>query len=438
MCYGSWLVTGFSLVLLLATVAMVTAIGGESTTEWDELLELTGDSGEMMIHCLLDTFHMHFITLVVGNRATLTVLLWLEPPPEVGTTPSNPESRDSSPSEEPLPYFCIYPGYPFQIHCPCCPHLLEFSEYCHHPEHSITILRWHPSEVVSREDLLEHPFLFLCFVPGPNRTCQQASPSTSTLVDKAIATTITQETPPPSIVSSTDSIVLQNANLMWKILQNPHLYQCNNFIYTKVMNKVTMDLQELPADSLVEEGLLPHLVAEYCFARFQTLILEGMNKFHWQLDTRMFKTWGVAKLVGGSFQAWGLQTLEGPELYGVNCMVYSFQIRPCETWVRSMHLINSFMYRSKTIAAAYKGAGWAFPTKAYNNSPLVRVHFQDFEILHHIYTFSTYSYSIQVSGILSWIELAISYGDYGKWMGFCKKIRHNMTTWLEWGIWFLS
>ena len=63
-------------------------------------------------------------------------------------------------------------------------------------------------------------------------------------------------------------------------------------------------------------------------------------------------------------------------------MVYPFQIRPCETQVRSMHMINSFMYRSKTIASAYEGAGWAFPTKTYHNSPLVGVHFQGFEILH--------------------------------------------------------
>ena len=66
-----------------------------------------------------------------------------------------------------------------------------------------------------------------------------------------------------------------------------------------------------------------------------------------------------------------------------------------------MHLINSFMYKSKTIAAAYEEAGWAFSTKAYNNSPSVYVHFQGFEILHHICTFSAYFYSIQVSGILS-------------------------------------
>ena len=40
-----------------------------------------------------------------------------------------------------------------------------------------------------------------------------------------------------------------------EILQNPHSYQHNNFVYAKVMDKLIMDLQELPVDPLVEEGL---------------------------------------------------------------------------------------------------------------------------------------------------------------------------------------
>ena len=152
-----------------------------------------------------------------------------------------------------------------------------------------------------------------------------------------------------------------------EISQNPLPYQCNNFVYAKVMDEVTTDLQELLADPTVEEGLLPHLVAEFHFARFQTPQLHNsLVQFHQKLDMRMFKFQGAApKLVEGNFQAWGLQTLEGPEPCGANCMVYPFQIRPCETRARSMHLINLFMYRSETIAAAYEGAGWAFPTKTY-------------------------------------------------------------------------
>ena len=46
-----------------------------------------------------------------------------------------------------------------------------------------------------------------------------------------------------------------------------------------------------------------------------------------------------------------------------------------------MHLTNSFMYRKETIAAAYEGASWAFPTKTYCSTPPLRVHHQGFEII---------------------------------------------------------
>ena len=99
------------------------------------------------------------------------------------------------------------------------------------------------------------------------------------------------------------------------------------------MDEETIDLQELPADPIVEEGLPPHLVAEYRFARFQTPQLHiGLVRFHQKMDTRIFKFRGAApKLVEGNFQARGLTTLEGPELCGANHVVYPFQIRPCET-----------------------------------------------------------------------------------------------------------
>jgi hypothetical protein len=50
------------------------------------------------------------------------------------------------------------------------------------------------------------------------------------------------------------------------------------------MDLTTTDLQELPADPQLEEGLPPHLVAEYWFARFQDPLLEGTNKFHLPMD----------------------------------------------------------------------------------------------------------------------------------------------------------
>ena len=154
-------------------------------------------------------------------------------------------------------------------------------------------------------------------------------------------------------------------------------------MYAEVMDETTTDLQELPADPTVEDGLPPHLVAKYHFARFQTPQLHiGLVWFHQKLDTRMFKFRGAApELVEGNFQARGLPTLKGPELCNVNRMVCPFQIRPCETRVRSMHLTNSFMYRKETIAAAYEGAGWAFPTETNIYTPPVRVHHQGFEII---------------------------------------------------------
>ena len=170
-----------------------------------------------------------------------------------------------------------------------------------------------------------------------------------------------------------------------EIPQNPLPYQHNNFVNAEVMDEVTTDLQELPADLILEEGLPPHLVAEYHFARFQIPRLHiGLVRFHQKMDMRMFKYRGTApELVEGNFQARGLTTLEGPELCSANHVVYPFQIRPCETQVRSMHLTNSFMYRKETIAAAYEGAGWAFSTETYCSTPPLCVHNQGFEIICH-------------------------------------------------------
>ena len=145
-----------------------------------------------------------------------------------------------------------------------------------------------------------------------------------------------------------------------EIPQNPLPYQRDNFVSAEVMDEETTDLQELPANPIVEEGLPPHLVAEYRFARFQTPRLHiGLVRFHQKMDTRIFKFLGAAlELMEDNFQTRGLTTLEGLELCSTNRVVYPFQIGPCETQVRSMHLTNSFMYRKETITAAYEGAGW--------------------------------------------------------------------------------
>ena len=58
--------------------------------------------------------------------------------------------------------------------------------------------------------------------------------------------------------------------LSTEISQNPLPYQHDNFISAEVMDEKTTDLQELPADPIMEEGLPPHLVAEFRFARYQT------------------------------------------------------------------------------------------------------------------------------------------------------------------------
>ena len=142
------------------------------------------------------------------------------------------------------------------------------------------------------------------------------------------------------------------------------------------MDEEITELQELLAEPIVKEEFPPHLAAEFRFARFQTLRLHiGLVRFHQKMDTRIFKSQGAElELMEGNFQARGLTTLEGPKKSRTNRVVYPFQIGPCETQVRSMHLTNSFMYRKETITATYEGAGWAFPTETYHHTPLLRVY----------------------------------------------------------------
>jgi hypothetical protein len=71
----------------------------------------------------------------------------------------------------------------------------------------------------------------------------------------------------------------------------------------------------------------------------------------------MFKTYGMEVPIAGNHQVRGLPTLESCELQSAFRVVFPVQIRPCETQVRSLHLINSFMYRKEMIASTYEGAG---------------------------------------------------------------------------------
>jgi hypothetical protein len=232
--YGSWLVTGMTLVMSLIAAVMVTAISGTVIVEDDELLQFAVDSGELIIHRMLNVFQFSYVCILSGNRATLKVVLRLEPLPEVGTS-NSPDQRDppSSPTlvertRFPQSHTILYPGYPFRLRCPLCPRRLEFLEYCHHPEHGLTVLRRHPSDpedsIVSQQEIHDHPFLFLRFVPGPRHTFPHPNPenpnrprqfshvnrppSSTTVVDEAIRTAIAQETPPPSSSSSQQSFTV--------------------------------------------------------------------------------------------------------------------------------------------------------------------------------------------------------------------------------------
>ena len=85
--------------------------------------------------------------------------------------------------------------------------------------------------------------------------------------------------------------------------------------------------------------------------------------------------------VGPHFQSHRLPPLDLAEVNTSDHMCLPFQIRPCETSARSMHLVNLFMYHDELIAEAYEGAGWAFPVKTLEDTFMTRVHFQGFEIL---------------------------------------------------------
>ena len=216
--YGSWMVTGLALAISMVTAAMSIAIGQEPTriTEENDLLEFAVASGELIIRRLLREFQLLFVTVVNGNRASLTIMLRLEPLSEVGSPPNSPvpEERDPSSLHPPLVINndenIFFPGHPFQLRCPLCPHLLEIGEICYHPNRGVNILRRSPEDAQTREEVFHTPFEFLRIIPGevlhPHHPSAPGSPSTSTLVEEAIRTAITQETSPLAPTpSSSDS-----------------------------------------------------------------------------------------------------------------------------------------------------------------------------------------------------------------------------------------
>ena len=133
----------------MVTAAMLIAIGAEpiQVTEENNLLKFAVTSEELVIRWLLREFQLLFVTVVNGNRASLTIVLHLEPLSEVGSPPNSPvpEERDPSSLHPPLVVNndenIFFPGHLFQLHCPLCPHLLEIGEICYHPNCGINVLR---------------------------------------------------------------------------------------------------------------------------------------------------------------------------------------------------------------------------------------------------------------------------------------------------------
>ena len=85
--------------------------------------------------------------------------------------------------------------------------------------------------------------------------------------------------------------------------------------------------------------------------------------------------------VGPHYQSHHLPPLDQTEANTSDRMCLPFQIRPCETRVQAMHLVNSFMYHDESIVQVYEGASWAFPVEMLEDTFMMRVHFQGFEIL---------------------------------------------------------
>ena len=132
----------------MVTTAMSIAIGQEPTriTEENNLLEFAVTSGELIIRRLLREFQLLFVTVVNDNRASLTIVLHLEPPSEVGSPPNSPVPEERGPSSL-HPSLVVnnknifFSGHPFQLRCPLCPHLLEIGEICFHPNRGVNVLR---------------------------------------------------------------------------------------------------------------------------------------------------------------------------------------------------------------------------------------------------------------------------------------------------------
>ena len=141
-----------------------------------------------------------------------------------------------------------------------------------------------------------------------------------------------------------------------------------------------MELHQVPGPEF--QGP-PQDVVEITFACFQTpwevTLPETVHV--WKVLETLKDGAQWVMMVGPHFQSHHLPLLDRIEANTSDRMCLPFQIRPCETRAQAMHLVISFMYHDESIAQAYKGTGWIFPVKTYEDTFMTRVHFQGFEIL---------------------------------------------------------
>ena len=157
-------------------------------------------------------------------------------------------------------------------------------------------------------------------------------------------------------------------------------YQQKNFAFAKVWDGRLTELHQVPG---AEYQGPPQDVVERTFARFKTprevTLLETVHT--WKILETLEDGVQWVMTVGPHFQSHRLPPLDRTEANTSDRMCLPFQIRPCETSAKSMHLVNLFMYHDESIAEAYEGAGWAFPVETLEDTFMTHVHFQGFEIL---------------------------------------------------------
>ena len=127
-------------------------------------------------------------------------------------------------------------------------------------------------------------------------------------------------------------------------------------------------------------------------------------------------------MVGPHYQSHHLSPLDPLEANTSDCMCLPFQIRPHETNVAAMHLVNLFMYHNKLITKAYEGAGWAFPVKTYYDILLTRVYFQGFKILWHSHFPPNAPHHVELEQSISsnWLSTIDAMQNACRWTSRCQ------------------